>query len=289
MARIHPTAIIEEGAQVADDVILGPYTYVGPEVQIGAGCRLDHGAVLQGRTKLGSENHLFPYAVLGSVPQDKKYEGEPAALEIGDRNSIREHVTIHIGTEHGGGVTKIGSDNLIMAGAHVGHDCLVGSHCVLANYTGLAGHVVVEDYAILGGQTGVHQFVRVGAHVMTSGGSKIGQDVPPFTIAQGYPARLRGINLVGLRRRGYSDQTVRLLRKAYRSLFMKDVPRFEDALAAAREEFGASREVMQMVEFIEAAQRSDRNCMRHGGRVNLGNGEGEPARARAGAGGDEEE
>lgn len=266
MARIHPTAIIEEGAQVADDVILGPYTYVGPEVSIGAGSRLDHGVVLQGRTTLGEGNHLFPYAVLGSVPQDKKYEGEPAALEIGDRNTIREHVTIHIGTEHGGGLTKIGSDNLIMAGAHVGHDCSVGNHCVLANYTGLAGHVVVEDYAILGGQTGIHQFVRVGAHVMTSGGSKISQHVPPFTVAQGYPARIRGINHVGLRRRGFSDQTIRLLRKAYRSLFMSEIPRFEDALAAVREEYSKSHEVMHLVEFIETARRSDRNCMRHGGR-----------------------
>lgn len=273
MGRIHPTAIIEEGAQVASDVVLGPYTYVGPEVVIGSGTRLDQGAIVQGRTQLGSENHLFPYAVLGSVPQDKKYEGEPAALEIGDRNTIREHVTIHIGTEHGGGLTKIGSDNLIMAGAHVGHDCRVGDHCVLANSTGLAGHVIVEDYAILGGQTGVHQFVRVGAHCMTSGGSKIGQDVPPYTIAQGYPARLRGINHVGLRRRGYSDQTVRMLRKAYRALFLSDVPRFEDALALVREEFAASREVMNLIEFIEAAQRSDRNCMRHGARN--GNGDDE--------------
>lgn len=262
MARIHPTAIIEEGAQVADDVVLGPHCFVGAEVVLGAGCRLDHGAIVQGRTTMGSENHLFPYAVLGSVPQDKKYEGEPARLEIGNRNSIREHVTIHIGTEHGGGLTKIGDDNLIMAGAHVGHDCDVGNHCILANYTGLAGHVVVEDHAILGGQTGVHQFVRIGAHCMTSGGAKVNQDIPPFTIAQGYPARLRGINHVGLQRHGFTDETVRVLRRAYRALFNSDEPRFEDAMSLVREKYSASREAMAMLQFIDKSLDSGRNTMR---------------------------
>jgi len=270
MARIHPTAIIEEGAQVADDVVLGPHSFVGAEAVVGAGCRLDHGAIVQGRSVLGTENHLFPYAVLGSVPQDKKYEGEPARLQIGNRNTIREHVTIHIGTEHGGGLTKIGDDNLIMAGAHVGHDCDVGNHCILANYTGLAGHVVVEDHAILGGQTGVHQFVRIGAHCMTSGGAKVGQDIPPYTIAQGYPARLRGINHVGLQRRGFTDQTVRQLRKAYRALFFSDEPRFEDAMAKVREDFSASREVLALLEFIDMAQKSGRNTMRPAPRASNG-------------------
>ncbi|MBL4847947.1 MAG: acyl-ACP--UDP-N-acetylglucosamine O-acyltransferase [Planctomycetes bacterium] len=266
MSRIHPTAIIEEGAQVADDVVLGPNAFVGSKVVVGPGCRLDHGAIIQGRTTLGAGNHLFPYSVLGSVPQDKKYEGEPARLVIGDRNAIREHVTLHIGTTHGGGVTVIGSDNLIMAGAHVGHDCQVGNHCVLANHTDLAGHVVVEDRVILGGQTGVHQFVRIGAHVITSGGSKVAQDVPPYMVTQGYPARLRGINHVGLQRNGFTDATIRILRRAYRAVFLNDEPRFELVLAQAREEFSASHEVGKLLDFIEVAMRSGRGTLRHGDR-----------------------
>ncbi|HBP22946.1 MAG TPA: acyl-[acyl-carrier-protein]--UDP-N-acetylglucosamine O-acyltransferase [Planctomycetes bacterium] len=262
MPTVHPTAIVEDGAQLADDVIVGPYAFIGPEVKVAEGTRLDHGVILQGRTSVGPHNHLFPYAVVGSVPQDKKYEGEPAAVEIGAHNQIREHVTIHIGTNLGGNVTRIGDHNLIMAGAHVGHDCVVGNHCVLANYTGLAGHVTVEDYAILGGQTGVHQFVKIGAHCITSGGSKVGKDIAPYTVAQGYPARLRGINHVGLKRRGFSDQTVRLLRQAYRAVFFAAEAKFDETLANARAEFKGSREVGKFLDFLEEASQSDRGFLR---------------------------
>jgi UDP-N-acetylglucosamine acyltransferase len=263
MPQIHKTAIIEDGAELGEGVCVGAFSFVGPEVKIGAGTKLQQGVVVNGRTTLGAGNELFPYSVLGSIPQDLKYEGEPASLVIGDNNIIREHVTIHIGTGGGGGLTKIGNDNLFMAGSHVGHDCQIGNHCILANYTGLAGHVEIDDYAILGGQTGIHQFVRVGAHCMTSGGSKVGKDIPPFTIAQGYPARLRGINHVGLKRRGFSDETIRLLRQCYRAIFFDtDTPRFEDLLARVRAEFTGSHEVKTFLDFLSTAQSTTRGFLR---------------------------
>lgn len=277
MPTIHPTAIIEDGATLADDVIVGPHAFVGREVTIGAGTRLDQGVILEGNTSVGEQTHIFPYAVLGTIPQDKKYDGEPSKLEVGSRNMIREHVTIHLGTQAGGGLTKIGDDNLVMAGAHVGHDCVVGNHCVLANYTGLAGHVIVEDYAILGGQTGVHQFVRVGAHCITSGGSKVGKDVPPYTIAQGYPARLRGVNYIGLKRRGFSDSTVKLLRQAYRAIFFDDSATFEELLAKVESEFTGSHEVKNFVDFLRAAQSSDRGFLRPAARSEANGNDATPA------------
>lgn len=263
MPEIHPSAIVEDGAELADDVVVGAFSYVGPQVRVGAGTRLMQGVVLDGRTTVGAGNTFFPYAVIGSIPQDMKYQGEPSRLEIGANNIFREHVTVHIGTAGGSDVTQIGSHNLVMAGAHVGHDCVIGDHCILANYTGLAGHVEVQDYAILGGQTGVHQFVRVGAHCITSGGSKVGKDVPPYTIAQGYPARLRGVNHVGLKRRGFSDETVRLLRQAYRAVFFdSETPRFEDLLARVREEFQGSHEVKKFLDFLGTAQSTTRGFLR---------------------------
>lgn len=262
MPDVHRTAIIEDGAHLAEGVRVGPYCFVGPDARVGAGTRLDQGVIVEGRTTVGENNHIFPYSVLGTIPQDKKYQGEPSSLVVGDGNIIREHVTIHIGTKGGGELTRIGDGNLIMAGAHIGHDCVVGSNCVLANYTGLAGHVTVEDYAILGGQTGVHQFVRVGAHCITSGGSKVGKDIPPYTIAQGYPARLRGVNYVGLKRRGFSDETIRLLRQAYRAVFFDNDTRFEDLLERVRTEFSGSHEVKLFLDFLGDAQSSDRGFLR---------------------------
>jgi UDP-N-acetylglucosamine acyltransferase len=262
MPTVHRTAIVEDGASLADGVVVGPYAFIGPEVTIGPGTRLDHGVIIEGRTTLGADNHLFPYCVVGTIPQDKKYAGEPANVEIGNRNHIREHVTIHIGTKQGGELTSIGDDNLIMAGAHVGHDCHVGNNCILANYTGLAGHVTIEDHAILGGQTGIHQFVRVGAHCITSGGSKVGKDIPPFTVAQGYPARLRGINHVGLKRRGFSDQTIRLLRQVYRAVFFGQEAPFQELLEKVRAEFQGSHEAKSFLDFLELAANSDRGFLR---------------------------
>jgi UDP-N-acetylglucosamine acyltransferase len=260
--QIHRTAIVEEGAQLADDVIIGPYAAVGPRVELGPGVVLHQGAIVSGRTRLGARTQVFPYAVLGSIPQDKKYQGEESRLEIGDDNTIREHVTINIGTSGGGGLTSLGDKNLLMGGVHVGHDCRIGSHVVISNSTGLAGHVIVEDYVILGGQTGIHQFVRIGAHCMTGGGSKVGKDIPPFTIAQGYPARLRGVNHIGLKRRGFTEETVRSLRQAYRALFYDPEARFEEVRQKVRAEFAGSVEVQRFLEFLGEAASSDRGFLR---------------------------
>lgn len=264
MPKIHPTAIIENGAQLADDVTVGPFCHVGAKVRLGPGVVLHHGAVVEGDTTVGARTQVFHYAVIGVIPQDKKYQGESSRLEIGEDNVIREHVTIHIGTENGGGLTKLGNKNLIMGGVHVGHDCLIGNQCVVANGSGLAGHVVLDDFVTLGGQTGIHQFVRVGAHVMTSGGSKVGKDIPPYTIAQGYPARLRGVNQVGLKRRGFSDETVRMLRQVYRAVFYDPETRFEEVLPRARAEFQGSVEVQKFLDFLAEAQSSDRGFLRPG-------------------------
>lgn len=249
MPEIHRTAIVEDGAQLADDVKVGPYAYVGPHVVMGPGCELRQGAIVEGHTTLGAGNTIFPYAVIGSEPQDRKYEGEPSKLVIGDHNVIREYVSIHIGTEAGGGLTKLGNKNLVMGTCHVAHDCIVGDHCILANGAGLAGHVILEDWVIVGGQSGIHQFVRLGAHCMTSGGSKVGKDIPPFTMAQGYPARVRGINHVGLRRRGFSEQTVRDLRQVYRQVFF-DEGKFDDLVEQAKVEFKGSHEVQRFLDFL---------------------------------------
>lgn len=262
--RIHKTAIIEDGAQIADDVVVGPYCFVGSRVRLAPGVVMHQGAVIEGDTAIGARTQIFHYAVLGAIPQDKKYQGEQARLEIGDDNIIREHTTVHIGTEGGGGVTRLGQRNLLMGGVHVGHDCQVGSNCILANGTGLAGHVVLEDYVTLGGQTGIHQFVRVGAHVMTGGGSKVGKDIPPFTIAQGYPARLRGVNMIGLKRRGFSDETIRTLRAAYRGIFLERDARFEEVMGRARSEYQGSVEVTKFLDFLAEAQSSDRGFLRPG-------------------------
>ena len=253
MPQIHSTAIIEDGAEIADDAVIGPYCRVGAQVVLGPGTVLYQGAMVEGLTRLGRNNRIFPYAIVGAEPQDRKYQGEASRLEIGDDNVVREHVTIHIGTEAGGGVTRIGNKNLIMAGTHVAHDCVIGNGCILANYTGLAGHVVLEDHVTLGGQTGVHQFVRIGSLSMTGGGSKVGKDIPPFTVAQGYPARLRGVNHIGLKRAGFSDETIRALRQVYRGIFL-DEGRFEDILGRVRAEFRDSVECQRFLDFLEASQ-----------------------------------
>jgi UDP-N-acetylglucosamine acyltransferase len=259
---IHPTAIVEDGAQLGDGVEVGPYCFVGRRVRLGPGVVLHHGAVVDGDTTLGARTQVFHYAVVGTVPQDKKYQGESSRLEVGEDNVIREHVTIHIGTEGGGGLTRIGHRNLLMGSVHVGHDCQIGNNCVVANGTGLAGHVVLEDYVTLGGQTGIHQFVRVGAHCMTGGGSKVGKDIPPYTIAQGYPARLRGVNHIGLKRRGFSDETVRTLRQVYRAVFFDPEARFDEVMAKARADFQTSVEVARFLDFLAEAQSSDRGFLR---------------------------
>jgi UDP-N-acetylglucosamine acyltransferase len=251
---IHQTAIIAPGAQLAEDVEIGPYAVIGEHVRLGRGTKVGAHAVLDGWTELGEGNQVFPLAAVGGIPQDLKYRGEETWLRIGDRNIFREYVTIHPGTVTGDGETTIGSGNLFMAYSHVAHDCHIGNGAVMANGATLAGHVRVEDFAILGGLCAIHQYVRIGSHVMVGGGSMVGQDVPPYTIANGYPARTRGLNLVGLRRRGFSEESIASLRKAYKILVFSRL-KIPDALARIRTELPQTTEIQHFVAFIESSER----------------------------------
>lgn len=234
MARIHPSALVDPGAELDDDVEVGPFAVVGAGVRLGAGTRIHAHATLEGPTTLGRGNVVFPHATIGGPPQDKKYRGEPTTLEIGDGNTFRECVTVNRGTVQDTGVTKIGDDNWVMAYVHIAHDCRVGSHTILANTTNLAGHVELGDYVILGGCTQVHQFCKVGAHAMTGTGTILLHDVPPYVLATGNPSAPHGLNTEGLKRRGFEAETIAMLRRAYRTLY-----RSELTLAQARERLEA--------------------------------------------------
>jgi UDP-N-acetylglucosamine acyltransferase len=230
MARIHSSAIVDPHAELADDVRVGPYTVIGPDVAIESGTLIDSHVVLTGHTRIGRNNRIYSFCTLGEIPQDKKYAGEPTELVIGESNTIREFCSLNVGTAQGGGVTRIGSDNWIMSYVHVAHDCAIGDHTVMANLTQLAGHVAVGDWAVLGGMVGVHQFVRIGAHAMCGGGSTLVQDVPPFVLCRGSPAQPYGINVEGLQRRGFEETTIAALKRAYRTIFREGL-----TLAQARE------------------------------------------------------
>ncbi|MEO8937484.1 MAG: acyl-ACP--UDP-N-acetylglucosamine O-acyltransferase [Burkholderiaceae bacterium] len=218
-SRIHPTALVDPRAELAADVAVGAYSVVGPHVTIGAATVIASHVVIEGRTTIGARNRIAAYNAIGGDPQDKKYAGEPTRLEIGDDNLIREFGTFNIGTVQGGGVTRIGDDNWIMAYVHVAHDCIVGSHTIFANKAQIAGHAEVGDWAILGGDTGVHQFVRIGDHAITGIGTMLRQDVPPFTMVSGDPAAPHGINVEGLKRRGFDPATIAALKAAYKALY----------------------------------------------------------------------
>jgi UDP-N-acetylglucosamine acyltransferase len=235
MTRIHPTAIVEAGAELAADVEIGAYSIVGPDVRIGAGTRVGPHVVVTGRTTIGARNRIFQFASLGEISQDRKYGGEPTTTTIGDDNVFREYVTVHAGTALDRGDTTIGDGNWFLAYAHVAHDCVVGNRTTFSNNAQIAGHVRIDDWAVLGAFTGVHQFCRVGAHVMTAAFAVVLQDVPPFTIVQGYPAEPKGTNNEGLRRRGFSSDDILAIRRAYKTLY-RDGHSLEEArsrLAAA--------------------------------------------------------
>jgi len=251
---IHPSAIIDPKAELASDVEVGPWTLIGPGVQIDAGTRIASHVVIKGPTRIGRDNRIFQFASVGDDPQDKKYAGEPTRLEIGDGNVIRESCTINRGTEQGGGVTRIGDDNWIMAYCHIAHDCQVGDHTIFANNASLAGHVEVGDWAILGGFSAIHQFVSIGAHSFLSMCSVVRQDVPPYVTVAGDSARARGLNSEGLRRRGFSDQALRRLREAYRILFRRNLT-LADALAQLRVLAEDTKEVRLLVDFLERTSR----------------------------------
>jgi UDP-N-acetylglucosamine acyltransferase len=219
MAQIHPTALIEPGAQLDDDVHVDAYSIVRAHVEIGAGSRIGPHCVIEGHTRIGRGNRIYQFCSIGATPQDKKYAGEPTELHIGDRNTIREFCTFNVGTVQDGGVTRVGDDNWIMAYVHIAHDCRVGNQTIFANNATLGGHVQVDDWAIIGGLSGVHQFVKVGAHVMVGFASAVSQDVPPFMLVDGNPLAVRGFNAEGLRRRGFSPARLAAVKQVHKLLY----------------------------------------------------------------------
>jgi len=243
-ARIHPTALIDRQAELADDVEVGPYSVIGPHVRIGAGTKVGSHVVIDGRTTIGARNRIAPFNSVGGDPQDKKYRGEPTELVIGDDNLLREFGTYNTGTVQGGGVTRIGDDNWIMAYAHVAHDCIVGDHTIFANKAQLAGHAVIGDWAILGGDVNIYQFVRVGAHSMIGAAVLVMRDVPPFAMIGGEPPAPHGVNVEGLKRRGFEADVIGALRQAHKTLYRSNL-----TLAEAREHIDA-----QIVETPTAAE-----------------------------------
>lgn len=254
MSRIHPTAVVATSAKLADSVEIGAYSIIGPNVEIGPDTTVGPHVVIDGHTRIGSGNRIFQFNSIGAAPQDKKYAGEPTRLEIGDRNTIREFCTINLGTVQDGGLTKIGNDNWIMAYAHFAHDCMVGNNTIFANNAQIAGHVHVGDYAILGGFTAVHQFVRIGAHSMTGLGSTLLQDLPPYVMASGNPAAPHGINSEGLKRRGFSPEALSALRRAYKAIYKSGL-RLEEARAEINAELAAHIELQPLADFIAVSGR----------------------------------
>ena len=255
---IHATALIDSAAELDPSVQVGPYAVIGPQVRIGAGSSIGAHCVIEGHTTIGAGNRIFQFASIGAAPQDKKYAGEPTRLLIGDGNTIREFVTINTGTVQDEGVTRIGDDHWIMAYVHIAHDCRLGNHIILANAVQLAGHVHLGDWVFLGGLSGVHQFVRVGAHAMTAFQTRLAQDVPPFVTAGGNPAEAQSINAEGLRRRGFSAERIALVKQMYRLLYRNGL-----TLEAARQQIEALRgeipeadaDIALVQDFLGAATR----------------------------------
>ncbi|CAB5657722.1 acyl-ACP--UDP-N-acetylglucosamine O-acyltransferase [Comamonas aquatica] len=256
--NIHPTAIVHEGAWLHPSVTVGAYSVIGAHVKVGAGTRIGPHCVIEGHTTIGADNQIFQFASLGAQPQDKKYAGEPTELVIGDRNTIREFCTFNTGTSQDAGVTRVGNDNWIMAYVHIAHDCAVGSHTILANNATLAGHVHVGDWVILGGLTGVHQFVKIGAHAMAGFASRVAQDVPPFMMIEGNPLAVRGFNIEGLRRRGFTPERLKAVKQMHRLLYRQGLT-LEDAVQAiaslAAEMPEAAQDIALMQSFLTASTR----------------------------------
>ena len=252
---IHSTAIIDSSAELADDVSVGPYSVIGPGVQIGAGSTLGSHVVVKGPTRLGKNNRVFQFASVGEDTQDMKYRGEPTRLEMGDGNIVREFCTIHRGTVQDKALTQIGDHNLFMAYTHIAHDCVVGNHVIMANAASIAGHVLVEDYAILGGFSLIHQFCKIGKHSFSAMGSVISRDIPPYVLVGGQPTKPHGINAVGLERQGFSQDAIRQIKKAYKIVFKSGL-KLEDAIAALDEMAEETAEIHCLANFLKQTQRS---------------------------------
>ena len=251
-------AVVDPAARLATDVTVGPFSVIGAEVEIGAGTWIGPHVVIQGPTRIGRDNRIYQFSSLGEIPQDKKYGGEPTRLEIGDRNTIREFVTINRGTVQDAGMTRLGDDNWIMACVHIAHDVQLGSHTILANYVGLAGHVQVQDWAIIGGQSGIHQFCRVGAHAMLGSNSAVNQDIPPYMLVDGNPGKPRSFNIEGLRRRGFSPDRIAAIKAMHKYLY-RDGLSLEQARTAiaelAAEYPEAADDIRGMLDFLAHSKR----------------------------------
>lgn len=249
MPKIHPMAVVEPGAQLAEDVVVGPFAYIGPNVRLGPGCVVHHHASLINHVHAGEANHFHPNCVIGGLPQDLKYRGGDCRVTIGSHNHFRECSTVHIGTEDGGGYTAVGSHGLFMVGSHIAHDCVLGDHVILANNVLLAGHVEVQDYVVISGAAGSHHFVRFGKHCFIGGLSGITRDVPPFMIADGHPGTVRGVNVNGLRRRGFSETQIDNLKTAYRMLY-RDNGTMAAGVAELQKLFPNAPEITDLLTFL---------------------------------------
>lgn len=251
---IHPTAIVHPNAKLAEGVEVGAYSIIGEHVEIGEGTRVGPHVVINGHTRIGRHNRIFQFCSLGEIPQDKKYADEPTRLEIGDHNTIREFCTFNLGTAQDAGVTRVGNHNWIMAYVHLAHDCQVGNHTIFANNAQLAGHVHVQDYAILGGFTVVHQFVRIGAHIISGMGSILLQDVPPYTLVSGNPSAPHGINAEGLKRRGFSSPAIMAIKRAYKTLYKSGLS-FDEARTAITAQLPEHPELQLLADFLDSSTR----------------------------------
>jgi len=253
-ASVHPTAIVHPGAEIGPACEVGPYTIIGEHVRLGRGNRIGPHVVIEGHTRIGDENHIFQFASIGSQPQDLKYHGEPSILEIGDGNVIREYVTLQPGTEQGLMKTAIGSSNLFMASAHVGHDCKVGDRNIFANSVAISGHVQIDNGVILGGMAGIHQYTRLGDLAFIGAGAMVAQDIPPYCMSQGDRAELIGLNQIGMKRAGISEEEIRLLRKVFRAAFKRE-GNFKDRIASLIEEHAGSRCASKFLGFLQESKR----------------------------------
>lgn len=254
MSKIHPTAVVDPGAKIADDAVVGPLSVIDGEVELEAGVEIGAQVHVTGRTRVGARTKIYPFSVIGVPPQILSYEGTAGELVIGEDNVIREQASIHAGSVTGEGRTEIGNHNLIQHAFHIAHDCRIGNHCVLAGQSAVSGHVVVEDYAVIGGKSGVHQFVRVGESAFTAGNSMVSKDVPPYAKVAGDRARFVGVNRINLERRGFEPERIAVIKHAFHILFQSKL-RFVEASARVEAECGDSREVAHLLAFLRSAER----------------------------------
>ena len=252
--EIHPSAIINPHAEIEDDVAIGPFCIIGEGVHIKKGSKLVSNVLVESNTEIGNNCTIYPFTSIGLPPQDMKYKDEKTGVKIGDNNTIREYVTIHRASVSGDGITTIGNNNFLMAYVHIAHDCKIGSHVIMANVATLAGHIVVEDHAVIGGLVAIHQFTRIGAYAMVGGFSGVGQDIPPYMIASGARAKLFGLNAIGLKRHGFSDQTINELKKAYKILF-REKHTLKEAIRKIQEDLPYTDEIKHLIEFIQKNKR----------------------------------